>query len=60
MQRYSREQNMRVTLIKFVQIWRREGVLDILNTVQQFIRPSLNLDVSRGHDALGTYVENIL
>jgi hypothetical protein len=32
----------------------------MVNTVQQFIRPSLGLDVSRGRDALGTYVENDL
>jgi len=57
---YNREQNKRVTLIKFVKIWRHEGVLDILNTVQEFIRQSLRLDVSRGHNALGTYVENDL
>jgi hypothetical protein len=36
------------------------SVLDILNTVQEFIRLSLRLDVRRGHDALGTYVENDL
>ena len=36
------------------------GVLDILNTVQDFIRPSLRLDMKRGHDALGTNVGNDL
>lgn len=53
MKMYNREQNNRVILIKFVKIWRHEFVLDTLNTVQEFIRPSLRLVVSRGHDALG-------